>query len=196
MKLEIARTLAESLVFQMHRYCERIEICGSIRRGKPNVKDIEIVAVPRWKTVPKNDTLFLEEHRINQLWFWAQSMKDRGLIQWIKTGTHEIVEWPIKPDGKQWRGVLRTGINKYEWRGFSEGGTLRSLVEQLRDYIRTGKQVHPQSFGPWPQWYCDGDLWGYGDDMQQVRDKAISLEISEMYVLKEQCVNTSAQNGG
>lgn len=63
---------------------------------------------------------------------------------------------------------------RYEWRGFTHGGTLRTLIEKLRDYIRTGD---PQrlGLGPWPQWYCDGDLWGYGDAMQQVRDAAQSL---------------------
>ena len=28
-------------------YCERIEIAGSLRRGKPEVHDIEIVAEPK-----------------------------------------------------------------------------------------------------------------------------------------------------
>lgn len=60
---------------------------------------------------------------------------------------------------------------KYEWRGFSNGGTMRRLIEQLRDYISTGE---PQrlALGPWPSWYCDGDLWGYGDDMEAVRAAA------------------------
>lgn len=57
------------------------------------------------------------------------------------------------------------------WRGFSEGGTLRSLVCMLRDYIRTGEQqrIH---LGPWPDWICNGDLWGYGADMAIVRTAA------------------------
>ena len=39
-------------------YCERVEIAGSIRRGKPIVKDIEIVAMP--KMVPQLN-LFREQ---------------------------------------------------------------------------------------------------------------------------------------
>ena len=36
----------------------------------------------------------------------------------------------------------------------------------------------PASYlGPWPQWMCEGDLWGYGDDMQTVRAKALELGI-------------------
>lgn len=53
---------------------------------------------------------------------------------------------------------------------------MRALIEQLRNYIQTG---NPQklSLGPWPKWICDGDLWGYGEDMQQVRDAATRLGI-------------------
>lgn len=63
---------------------------------------------------------------------------------------------------------------KWDWRGFCEGGTLRALVERLRDYIRTGTKPH-LALGPWPEHYCGGDLWGYGADMQQVRDSAARL---------------------
>lgn len=48
------------------------------------------------------------------------------------------------------------------WRHFTEGGTLRSLVEALAGYIRTGVPIKAGWFGPWPQYVCDGDLWGYG----------------------------------
>lgn len=47
-------------------------------------------------------------------------------------------------------------------RCFSHGGTMRSLVEALALYIREGKQISPRHFGPWPDYLCDGDLWGYG----------------------------------
>ncbi len=55
------------------------------------------------------------------------------------------------------------------WRYFSEGGTLRSLVIALRDYIRTGEPISAGWFGPWPEYICDGDLWGYGPSMDDVR---------------------------
>lgn len=54
-------------------------------------------------------------------------------------------------------------------RGFSEGGSLRDLCQALAAYIRTGKPIPSLYFGPWPEWYCRGDLWGYGDDMEKVR---------------------------
>lgn len=48
------------------------------------------------------------------------------------------------------------------WRSFSEGGTLRRLIEALARYIREGERIKGGYFGPWPDWVCDGDLWGYG----------------------------------
>ena len=65
--------------------------------------------------------------------------------------------------------------NRYKWKGFTNGGTIRTLVEDLRDYIRTGERP-VLNIGPWPKHLCDGDLWGYGDAMQQVRTAAQNLK--------------------
>lgn len=42
-----ASAIAELLVERLRHACERIEIAGSIRRRKPEVKDIELVAIPK-----------------------------------------------------------------------------------------------------------------------------------------------------
>lgn len=55
-----------------------------------------------------------------------------------------------------------------KWRGFSHGGTCRAIVEDLGRYIRTGKPTR-NHFGPWPDWICGGDLWGYGGGAAAVR---------------------------
>ena len=64
---------------------------------------------------------------------------------------------------------------RYRWRHFSEGGTLRELVNSLRDYIRTGEGLGVLSLrlGPFPEWLCGGDPWGYGADMGTMRAKVI-----------------------
>jgi DNA polymerase/3'-5' exonuclease PolX len=46
MDLARARKIAETVVRKIEPHCERVEIAGSIRRGKTVVKDIEIVAQP------------------------------------------------------------------------------------------------------------------------------------------------------
>lgn len=72
------------------------------------------------------------------------------------------------------------------WRHFSHGGTLRRLVDGLARYIRTGEQISPRHFGPWPDHYCDGDLWGYGrGPMESLRQalkprKCIAWEQAEI----------------
>ena len=61
-----------------------------------------------------------------------------------------------------------------KWRGFSHGGTCKGIVEALAHYIRTGDPINPGHFGPWPDWMCSGDVWGYGNDMEKVRAAALS----------------------
>jgi DNA polymerase/3'-5' exonuclease PolX len=50
-----ALPIAERLVARLRSACERVEIAGSLRREKPMVSDIEIVAVPRWDDRPDDD---------------------------------------------------------------------------------------------------------------------------------------------
>jgi len=46
MKLQEAKQLAGRIVDALRPMCERIEIAGSIRRGKPEVGDIDLVILP------------------------------------------------------------------------------------------------------------------------------------------------------
>jgi len=47
MKIAEAFTLAHSVEAQLAPHCDRISIAGSVRRRKPEVGDIEIVAIPK-----------------------------------------------------------------------------------------------------------------------------------------------------
>jgi len=50
MKLKYASEIAQHLKFVLAPSCERLEICGSVRRAnKDDVKDIELVALPKMK---------------------------------------------------------------------------------------------------------------------------------------------------
>jgi DNA polymerase/3'-5' exonuclease PolX len=42
-----AKAIADRVVTELRPYCERIEIAGSIRRKRPEVKDIEVVCIPK-----------------------------------------------------------------------------------------------------------------------------------------------------
>ena len=62
------------------------------------------------------------------------------------------------------------------WRGFSHGGTLRSLVEGFRDYIRTGEPMHPGHLGP--ERFNDSNIWGYDiEGIRAVRQQAGALPV-------------------
>jgi hypothetical protein len=72
------------------------------------------------------------------------------------------------------------------WRGFSHGGTMKNLIRALKDYVWTGERLSAGIFGPWPEWKCQGDLWGYGDDMNSVRLAARELGITQTTSCKEE----------
>lgn len=106
MQLSTVLPIAEQLVDAMRPYAEQIQIAGSIRRQKAEVKDIEIVVVPRWDKEIQADGMFEHEVSVNRLHTWGElSASDMGL-QWIKPGTPNVEPWPIKESGKYWRGYM------------------------------------------------------------------------------------------
>lgn len=73
---------------------------------------------------------------------------------------------------------------RHRWRSFSHGGTLRDLVEKMRDYIRFEQTIPMGYFGLKPS-FCDQDVWGYGEDaVNQLRE-----QIKQSPVIKEVVVN-------
>jgi len=92
-----------------------------------------------------------------------------------------VSRFEVDARGRVWLHDKYSGARIYtmqrgRWRGFTEGGTLKSLCEALRDYIRTGQPIRRGWFGPWPDYYCDGDLWGYGKEaMETVRREVTAL---------------------
>jgi DNA polymerase/3'-5' exonuclease PolX len=103
--LRDAQLLAARLAGDLDSACERIEIAGSVRRQKPDPKDIEIVLIPRWGTEPvtgQADLFGANEARVNLAQRAIEALgSDR--VQVIKPGMHEIVPWHLNSDGKYWR---------------------------------------------------------------------------------------------
>ena len=56
MKLKMAQIIANKYLQLLRPYCERIEVAGSIRRQKSEVKDVELICIP--KTVETNEDMF------------------------------------------------------------------------------------------------------------------------------------------
>jgi DNA polymerase/3'-5' exonuclease PolX len=79
MDLQSANTIAQELLRTLAPCCERIEVAGSVRRRKAQVKDLEIVHISKTGFV-QNGTLFPIEG----------ALIDQGLAQLIERG---VLEW-------------------------------------------------------------------------------------------------------
>jgi len=110
---------------------------------------------------------------------------DRGRGFFYRNNTQCYATVEVDSRGRVWWKDDYTGKRIYthsnhRWPGFSHGGTLRDLVGHFRDFIMSAKKVPSYCFGPWPETYCNGDLWGYGkENMEQIRMEALRLEVLE-----------------
>jgi hypothetical protein len=68
--------------------------------------------------------------------------------------------------------LVDTGrVGRWNPQKFSGGGTMQRMVADLGNYITKGIKIDKRHFGPWADWKCDGDVWGYGfEEMQKVRE--------------------------
>lgn len=127
---QTALDIATELVQLMEPYCEIVEIAGSIRRGRADVKDIELVLVPGPQWHAFTDDLLSEgyfkkrhgwgkksrfgihvESGINVDLFTADRI-NYGAIKWLRTGPGDantyIMTWlkrsqaPIRTEGGYW----------------------------------------------------------------------------------------------
>ena len=62
------------------------------------------------------------------------------------------------------------------WKKFTSGGTLKALIGDLQKYVKTGRKLSRGRFW-WPDWYARGDLWGYGEAMEPIRECATALDM-------------------
>lgn len=138
MKLEEALKIAESIKIKLEPYCTRIQIAGSIRRKKSQVKDIEIVAIPndrfqlglivnKWKKVRgevsgKYTQRILPEG-INLDLFFATE-KNWGHILAIRTGS---AEFSHKVLGFGW---VKAGYKSFEGMLYYQGNPIEVREEK------------------------------------------------------------------
>lgn len=81
-----AGRLARELVATLAPACERVEVAGSVRRRRPDIGDIELVAVPRFATRPGLDLFRTPEH-VDLLEEMLVALRARG----------ELVAHPERP---------------------------------------------------------------------------------------------------
>ena len=90
MELNAAKDIANSIVQAIEPACHRAHVAGSIRRLKPEVKDIEIVAI------------------VNDYGLLYEKLAQFG--RFIKPGVPDVVDWPTKPGAKYVRMLLHGSI--------------------------------------------------------------------------------------
>lgn len=130
MKNKDARQIGNDFIKQISPYCLRVEIAGSVRRENPEVKDVEICAIPKdlfgLKTVmdrqyylkgkfpAKYSQITFQAEKIDIFWCTRENW---GNIFLIRTGDWEFSKWimgtklpevGIKARG----GYLWAGINR------------------------------------------------------------------------------------
>lgn len=65
-----------------------------------------------------------------------------------------------------------------EWDGFTSGGTLQRLVEDMRDYIKRGQLLRLRYFrADWGDGFRNP--WGYGEELEIVHKAASNLGVAE-----------------
>lgn len=155
MKLFEAQRIAEEVMRKLRPYCERIEIAGSVRRRKAEVKDIEIVAAPLisyendllgdpvpfnpleaypWSSLgrcgkcgPKYKQIALNEG-INLDLFIVLPPAQWGVIYTIRTGPAEFSHWCVT-QRKKGGGLPSDCVVKDG--GVHRGGVLVPMSEEL-----------------------------------------------------------------
>lgn len=97
-------------------------------------------------------------------------------------GPERISRFELRDDGRLWfidkytQKAIDVACRRERWDGFSEGGTLRDLVFAMADWITGKRKDSPvNALGPWPDYVCGGDPWGYGVDMATVREQIREL---------------------
>ena len=79
MRLSEVKAIAEKYQNFLKPYCSRIEIAGSIRREKPEVKDIEIVVIPKDLTGFSNEVNKLEKVKGEPTGKYTQRILPEGI---------------------------------------------------------------------------------------------------------------------
>lgn len=74
--------------------------------------------------------------------------------------------------------IEKIGGYEHRWHGFSHGGTLKQLVQMMREYIKTGERISIGHICP-GRWEPDnGNIWGYSPEAAQAcRAAASQLDI-------------------
>ncbi|MFA6476440.1 MAG: hypothetical protein WCV68_03445 [Candidatus Paceibacterota bacterium] len=136
-----ARAIAEAVLEEIKPHCFRAEIAGSIRRNKPEVGDIEIVAIPK-----PYSTGLLEDGLASVINKWQ---KVKGEMEYGKTKyTQRILPSGIKLDlffaeQNNWGSIfaIRTGSAEFSHKVLATGW-VRQGYKSEGGYLTKGGETY------------------------------------------------------
>jgi DNA polymerase (family 10) len=89
LSLKLADSIAAELCRSLSGGCDKIAVAGSVRRRRPAVHDIDIVAIPKYgEGLPQ--TLFGDRERISFLDVELTSLESRGMLRTLERGPKAI----------------------------------------------------------------------------------------------------------
>lgn len=94
MELERATNISNNLIKALGSGCDRIGIAGSVRRGKPEVKDIELIAIPKIGAPrPMFGEKVTYKNRLEQI---LDGLRRSGMIDPVKGGDKYKQFWLLE----------------------------------------------------------------------------------------------------
>lgn len=124
MQLIEGQQRAKQIIEKIQPYCQRIEVAGSVRRLKPEVGDVEIVAVPKaeieamrsLRQIVNNDwgppkkgafpSKYTCVRGLLDIDFWWTTPTKFGLIYFIRTGSDDFVTRALA----YWKTITKGGF--------------------------------------------------------------------------------------
>ena len=103
LSLRAASAVASEMVEALRPYCHRVEVAGSIRRGRDWVNDIEIVAIPKSKQKAPDLDLFGEPIEKPTV------VRDPGFVMVVDRLADRIIKGNVQ-DGRYIQFVTSTGV--------------------------------------------------------------------------------------
>ncbi|MCD4680675.1 MAG: hypothetical protein K8S00_09845 [Bacteroidales bacterium] len=138
MKLQNALKIAEIIKSKLAPHCDRIEIAGSIRRKKPLVKDIEIVAIPK----PYYTGLF--ENGIAKVINQWPKLKGELPCKYTQRLLPEGIKLDLffaKPDNWGLIFAIRTGSADYSYNVLAKGWVRNGYKSEGGYLYRDGQRI-------------------------------------------------------
>lgn len=168
-ELEHARRIVGELADLIRDVCDRLEVGGSIRRGRPTVKDAELIAISK-------------HGRASELWDWIENLVRIGTVEkaiYTDKNGKQSPRW-----GQKYRGILFQEIKveiflatETNW-GFQKA--LRTGPGDANTYIMSYliQQRARLRFIDGDGWYSPGGLWHKPKDKWLAEDK-VQLNIPD-----------------